>query len=285
LADLKSDLLASGLEDSTINIWNWRRGLSERNLTGHQNKITDLCSSSLMNNQSALLISTSLDRTIRFWHVSSGHEVRSLEIYGRKNYLIYIALLNNDRYLASSGSNSAIQLWNVTSGLEKAILIGHKDHVESFLALDEEESSPPLLASGSQDAKIIIWDSERQQRVETISGHSGSVIALKMLPTGHLASASHDGLVRVWNLRKTANQTILTLNMTFVTNYEVACLAVLSDGNLAIALKWADIQIRHFSKHSNFSSMRFSSFFSNSFKYFIFILSHIYFKLNARKEN
>ena len=60
-------LLASGLLDSNIIIWNVSTGTKLHTLQGHTNIVT-----SVAFNQDGLLASGSFDNTIRIWNVMSG---------------------------------------------------------------------------------------------------------------------------------------------------------------------------------------------------------------------
>jgi WD40 repeat protein len=246
LAKLSSFRLASGSADTTVKIWNWCTGLLERNLTGHTSLVFDLIL--MIDNQT--LLSSSCDATIRLWNTSSGNQLRKLST--QDNCALSIILLSNSRYLIAADENSTIRVWNYTSReVTKVHFYSVESEVLCLVALDHT-SYMPLFASGSKDSKIIIWNCESGKEIKTVWGHSYGINSLIMLPTGHLASASGDGTVRIWNL-KGLNGCEVTLNMTFVLTDPVASLAVLSDGNLAISPQWGDVEIRYFGKNSNYS--------------------------------
>jgi len=58
-----------------------------------------------------------------------------------------------------------------------------------------------LLATGSDDETIKIWDAQTCQELHTLRGHVATVTSLAFSPdSGRIASASLDGTIRVWDL-------------------------------------------------------------------------------------
>lgn len=57
-----------------------------------------------------------------------------------------------------------------------------------------------LLASGSKDGDIRIWDVLLGQTVRVLSSHTKSVTCIKWGGSGLLYSSSHDRTVKVWRI-------------------------------------------------------------------------------------
>merc|ERR1712023_37247 len=70
-----------------------------------------------------------------------------------------------------------------------------------------------ILAGGTDDNTVQVWDIKDQVTVATLQGHEGEIEALSFSENGYyLASASRDGTVKLWDLRKPLN--IQTLQVT-----------------------------------------------------------------------
>jgi WD40 repeat protein len=109
-------------------------------------------------------------------------------------------------------------------GAETLRLEGHENNVLALCPLPNG-----LLASGSDDYTIRLWDVTTGAETARLEGHKGSVEALCLLPNGRLiASRSQDQTIRLWDV---------------ATNIQVACLpgyigpgrnlCALPDGRLA----------------------------------------------------
>lgn len=102
-----------------------------------------------------------------------------------------------DVAIGSGGSNSNYNLIVIDSesGDLVAHLEGHRCSVSCLLWLNEN-----LLASGSTDNDVRLWDVDSETCVATLEGHTESVYSLvRRGPI--LASASGDSTVRLWSLR------------------------------------------------------------------------------------
>ena len=72
-------------------------------------------------------------------------------------------------------------------------LVGHKSWIWSLCALSNK-----ILASGSEDNIIKIWDTEERTRISTLSGHTNIVTALCYVRGGMFVSGSDDKSLIIW---------------------------------------------------------------------------------------
>lgn len=75
-------------------------------------------------------------------------------------------------------------------------LAGHTNSINSVAWSPDGR----LLASGSDDHTIRLWDSSTGRQIRMLEGHTGTIISLSFSAGGRLlASKSWDGTVRLWN--------------------------------------------------------------------------------------
>ncbi len=77
-------------------------------------------------------------------------------------------------------------------------MTGHTDKVTCLVTLPDG-----LLASGSSDKTIRIWNVTSGITIKTLTGHTGGVWSLVVLPNDSLlTSGSDDKTIRIWSQRK-----------------------------------------------------------------------------------
>ncbi len=192
--------LASGSDDRTIQLWD----LATRTLVGTLKQHLQGVRSVAFSPDGKTLASGSSDRMIRLWDLASGECVRSLE--GHRGWVWSVTFSPDGKYLASGSEDQTVRIWSLESQQEanpsparpqSQMLSGHTSWVRSVAFSPDGR----LLASGSDDQTVKLWDVNSAQRIRTLKGYARGIRSVAFSPDGQtLASGSEDQRVRIWDI-------------------------------------------------------------------------------------
>ncbi len=203
--------LVSGSMDNTIRLWNPDTGAHTNTLIEHTEGVTSVAYSVNGN----VLASVGWDHTIRYWNPHTGHLITSNNRH--ENALIDVALTsvvavdpNGESYwFATGGLDNDVWLWHgsgIIPDLTKHALPGHTNDVSSV----DFSAGEAILASGSYDNTVRLWNANEQKHISTLIGHTDFVTSVAFSPDGQiLASGSRDNTVRLWDIENYVTIAIL----------------------------------------------------------------------------
>ena len=150
------------------------------------------------------LISVSNDTTIKVWNAHQGFCLSTLRSH--KDYAKCLAYARDKEVVASAGFDRMIYLWDIQAltmltAIKNTVttkpLDGSKDSIYS-LAIN---NSGTLVASGSTEKVIRLWDPRSKQKLLKLRGHTDNVRSLVFSKDGSmLLSASSDSTIRLWSI-------------------------------------------------------------------------------------
>ena len=157
---------------------------------------------------------------IRLWQVAGGKEVKAFS--EPTNWVRSVAFSLDGKYLASGSDDSKVRLWNVESLKNKEI---EKLKSESLYSLTHDSDENPdeqtqfanwvcsvafdkdskILASGSQNGTIKLWNVEEGKQITTLSSLEQDKKQIWSIDFSHngqlLASGNDDSIVNLWAVK------------------------------------------------------------------------------------
>lgn len=122
-----------------------------------------------------------------------------------------VAFSPEGTFLASGSLDKTVRVWEVDTGLLIHTLIGHTAGVSSvaFRPCRERDQSDrcgqgnKLLASGSDDGTVRLWDVAMGKEIAILPNHNSFVTSLAFSPEGRLLAVGlFDGRIILWNLAR-----------------------------------------------------------------------------------
>jgi small GTP-binding protein len=137
-----------------------------------------------------LLLSGSLDRTVKLWDLKSNECVRTFSGTEPTTAVKFAG----DAIVASSLGDD-IWVWETAEAVSPRVLRGHSGAVHAL------EVSGDVIMSASSDRTIRLWSMRTGQCTRVLEGHLGAVHSLALsLDGNHLLSGSDDRTVRLWDV-------------------------------------------------------------------------------------
>ncbi|XP_059148548.1 WD repeat-containing protein 38-like [Physella acuta] len=229
-----SKYIASGSFDKTARIWRTCNGSCIHILQGHKKSVEHVAFS-----PGAIYLCTgSWDRTAILWCTQTGYRLRLLQ--GHEGLVQSVAFSHDLKFLASGSWDFTVRVWTLNHRVYRKTLEHLKhQHQDNNVETDHSENGEKscsdvadrdipadnhedvykilfghsgnihsvtfskigMLASGSWDRTIRLWNPKNGVCLRVLIGHIGWVQAVSFSPDStYVASAADDDFVKVWDI-------------------------------------------------------------------------------------
>jgi WD40 repeat protein len=157
-------------------------------------KHRDIVTSVRFTSSDSLVVTSSVDSTIKIWRKETGEIVKEIK---HPCAIAYMDVSADGNYAVTGGYDSTTRVWHIKDGVLVKEFKGHIGTVW-HVAISADNRK---IASGGNDGVINIWDVETGKLLHRLTGHKRIVWSVKFSPDGtQLASGSFDFTIKLWNV-------------------------------------------------------------------------------------
>ena len=188
-------------------------------LTQHVGRV--LCT--LYHPSGTYFVTGSEDKTIKVWNPETFNVLVNFDANDDAVYSLAYSV--DENVIVSGSADNAVRTWRVTptgsgeeipvgqslSEMTGALVREYNEHQGAVYTVDaafvslRQNNQAAMIASGSADTSVIIWNIRSGNPYQTFDESTDAVYAVKFSPDGaSVAAGGRDGKVRLWNLRRRA---------------------------------------------------------------------------------
>ncbi len=180
------ELIATGSDDTSVRVWDWRSGALMAVLEGHTRPVT--CLVKLSNKR---LASGASDGKIFIWNVYTGLRVRELSFHKGAAVQCIIKLAENR--MCSGSTDKTLFVWDQDGNEVGCIERQENENLHCMLSVANR------VVTGSASSLLLVYNPETWTMVTVLAYHREAVTCLERINQTQSASGSLDGAIVVWN--------------------------------------------------------------------------------------
>lgn len=185
--------------ERSIKIWNAKLGKPVRELKNILD--SDITFIEFDHNHRKLIVGDH-NGTVRIFDILSGVMINELEPH--KGEISYIGYAGADNNLVTCSWDKMIKIHKdeIVSDIDKVgelVLRGKKGSHKKDIITGDYSHNLGLIATGSRDAKVRLWEYERVKFEDEIVAHSNEIVIVKFIPPFPLlVTADNTGVLMLW---------------------------------------------------------------------------------------
>ncbi|TIA73404.1 hypothetical protein E3P84_02536 [Wallemia ichthyophaga] len=150
------------------------------------------------------------DKQIRVWDIQK-KKIKSL-FTGHNQEIYSLDFSSDGKFIASGSGDKTARLWDVESNTclhtfdIQDIIMCDTGPIDSGVTSVAISPDNRMVAAGSLDTKVRVWDVKTGNQLERLTGHKDSVYSVAFSPDGKsLISGSLDRTLKIWDLSGTTS--------------------------------------------------------------------------------
>jgi len=191
------DRVATASADGTARIWEVASGREQAVLRGHAGQVITVG----FFPDGRRILTASSDRTARIWNAETGAALAVLG--GHEDGIESAAISGDGSRVATASHESTVRLWKVgseTAALEQ--VLRHPSRHIRCAGFSRDGLRLLTYHVEYRAGEAYLWDAGGGTQIALLSGHTSFIADVRWSPSGdRAATASFDGIVRVWNGR------------------------------------------------------------------------------------
>jgi len=131
------------------------------------------------------------NKLVKIYATKDGKLLHSIKKH--TDWVTAIAFSPDGKLLASADRSGGLVIWESDKGKEYVTLPGHKEMITGIAFM------MGVVASGSEDGTIKLWDVKEGKEIKSWAAHPGGVQSVDFTPDGRLVSSGRDKTAKVWD--------------------------------------------------------------------------------------
>lgn len=164
------------------------------------------------------LASGSFDRKIFLWDVF-GECTNYMVLEGHKNAVLELHWNTDGNQIVSCSADKVVSVWDAEVGQRVKKLTGHTGIVNSCSIA---RRGPPLIASGSDDGAVKLWDARVKRCLDTFPNKYQVTAVCFSDATDQIFSGGLDNDIKIWDMRKLEVVTVLEGHQDTITGLSLS---------------------------------------------------------------